>query len=59
MKTIDMSSDAITKRLRRTEQLRKLSLSLMKAKPISEQRAEELRAKLRAEASRPKEEPSR
>lgn len=36
MKKIDMSSEAITKRLRRTDQLRALSLSLMKAKKESD-----------------------
>lgn len=36
MKKIDMSSEAITKRLRRTDQLRELSLSLMKAKKESD-----------------------
>ena len=36
MKKIDMSSDAITRRLRQTDQLRELSLSLMKAKKISD-----------------------
>ncbi len=49
MKKIDMSSDAITRRLRQTEQLRKLSLSLMTAKPISKTEAIELRERLRAE----------
>jgi hypothetical protein len=34
MKKIDMSERAISKRLKQTEQLRKLSLSLMKAKRI-------------------------
>lgn len=38
-----MSSDAITRRLRKTEQLRKLSISLMKAKPITSAEAEILR----------------
>jgi len=43
MKKIDMSSEAITRRLRQTEQLRKLSLSLIKAKPLSDLEALELR----------------
>lgn len=33
-----MSSEAITKRLRQTDQLRELSLSLMKAKRISDEK---------------------
>ena len=37
MKKIDYSSEAITRRLRQTEQLRVLSLSLMKAKELSDQ----------------------
>lgn len=36
MKKIDMSSEAITRRLRQTDQLRELSLSLMKAKKESD-----------------------
>jgi hypothetical protein len=39
MKKVDMSSEAITRRLRRTEQLRELSLSLMKAKKVSDEKA--------------------
>ena len=35
-----MSSAAITRRLRQTEQLRRLSLSLMKARPMTEKDAE-------------------
>lgn len=38
-----MSSDAITRRLRQTEQLRKLSLSLMRAKILTDSEAAELR----------------
>ena len=49
MKKIDMSSEAIARRLRQTDQLRKLSLALMKAKPISKSRAAELRARIRDE----------
>lgn len=37
MKRVDMSSEAITKRLHRTDQLRELSLSLMKAKKKSDE----------------------
>ncbi len=36
MKKIDMSSEAITRRLRQVDQLRELSLSLMKAKKESD-----------------------
>lgn len=49
MKKVDMSSEAITRRLRQTEQLRKLSLSLMKAKILTEDEAAELRRKNREE----------
>ncbi len=42
-----MSSEAITRRLRQTEQLRKLSLSLMKAKILTKDEAIELRKKNR------------
>lgn len=45
MKKIDMSSDAIMRRLKQTEQLRKLSLSLMKAKVLSPEDAVKLRQK--------------
>ncbi len=38
-KKIDMSSEAITRRLWQTEQLRVLSLSLMKAKKISDEKS--------------------
>jgi len=34
-----MSSEAITRRLRQVDQLRELSLSLMKAKKISDEKA--------------------
>ena len=40
MKKVDMSSEAITRRLRQTDQLRELSLSLMKAKKASDEKAE-------------------
>lgn len=39
MKKVDMSSEAITRRLRQTDQLRELSLSLMKAKKVSDEKA--------------------
>lgn len=47
MKKVDMSSDAITRRLRQTEQLRKLSLSLMRAKILTDSEAVELRKRNR------------
>ena len=39
MKKIDMSSEAITRRLKQVDQLRELSLSLMKAKKDSDEKA--------------------
>jgi hypothetical protein len=38
MKKIDMSDKAITRRLKQTEQLRELSLSLMKAKKLHDEK---------------------
>ena len=38
MKKIDMSDKAITRRLRQVDQLRELSLSLMKAKKVSDEK---------------------
>lgn len=38
MKKVDYSSDAITRRLRQTEQLRVLSLSLLKAKKAHDEK---------------------
>jgi hypothetical protein len=38
MKKVDYSSDAITRRLKQTEQLRVLSLSLMKAKKAHDEK---------------------
>ena len=35
---VDMSSEAITRRLRQVDQLRELSLSLMKAKKFSDEK---------------------
>jgi hypothetical protein len=40
MKKVDMSSEAISRRLRQVDQLRELSLSLMKAKKVSDEKAE-------------------
>ena len=47
MNKVAMSSAAITRRLRQTEQLRKLSLSLMKARPLTDEEAVELRRAVR------------
>jgi hypothetical protein len=49
MKTVDMSERAILQRLRQVDELRTLSLSLMKARRISKQEAGVMRAKLRAD----------
>ncbi len=40
MKKVDMSDKAITRRLRQVDQLRELSLSLMRAKKVSDEKAE-------------------
>ena len=45
MKKVDMSSEAITRRLRQVDQLRELSLSLMKAKKESDAKKAELKHK--------------
>jgi hypothetical protein len=52
MKTIDMSEKAILRRLRQVDQLRDLCLSLMKAKPLSDEEAAKLRKKSRDKKSR-------
>jgi hypothetical protein len=39
MKKVDMSDEAITRRLRQVDQLRELCLSLMKAKKVSDEKA--------------------
>ena len=44
-----MSEKAVLRRLRQVDQLRDLCLSLMKAKPISDEEARRLREKRRAE----------
>jgi hypothetical protein len=41
MKKVDMSSEAITRRLKQVDQLRELSLSLMRAKKESDEKAKE------------------
>lgn len=45
MKKIDMSSEAITRRLRQTEQLRVLSLSLIKAKKVTDEKSKTVNRK--------------
>ncbi len=45
MKEIDMSSEAITRRLRQVDQLRELSLSLLKAKKESDERKMKMNGK--------------
>ena len=49
MKEIDMSSEAITRRLRQASELRDLSLSLMNAKLLTKEEADALRAKRKME----------
>lgn len=49
MKKIDMSSEAITRRLRQASELRDLSLSLMRSKPLTAEEAVELRKKRKKE----------
>jgi len=49
MKKVDMSSEAISRRLRQTDQFRKLSLSLAKARVLTAEEAVELRKKNREE----------
>lgn len=44
MKKVDMSDQAITRRLRQVDQLRELCLSLMKAKKLSDEKAAKERA---------------
>jgi len=56
MKTVDMSEKAILQRLRQVDQLRTLSLSLMKARRISKEEADVMRAKLRSDHSERQEE---
>ena len=41
MKTVDMSDKAITRRLKQTDQLRELSLSLMKAKKLQDEKSDQ------------------
>ena len=43
MKQVDMTSEAISRRLRMASKLRDLSLSLSKAKPLTAEEAQELR----------------
>lgn len=52
MKKVDMSSEAITRRLRQVDQLRELSLSLMKAKKESDEKKEKLKQENAKETKR-------
>ena len=52
MKTIDMSEEAVWRRLRQVDQLHELCLSLAKAKLLTKEEATELRARIRAEKKR-------
>jgi hypothetical protein len=45
MKKIDMSSEAISRRIKQVDQLREVSLSLMKARKLTAEELEELRSK--------------
>lgn len=47
-----MSSEAITRRLRQTDQLRELSLSLMKAKKIHDEKAKNVPPKAEKQEKR-------
>jgi len=47
MKKIDMSSDAVLRRLKQTEDLRRVSLALMRAKVLSRDEADALRKAFR------------
>lgn len=51
MKKVDMSSEAITKRLRQTDQLRELSLSLIKAKKASDEKKKTTEGEAKARES--------
>lgn len=52
MKKVDMSESAVLRRLKQVDQLRELSLTLMKAKPISDESSAELREQTRSEKRR-------
>lgn len=45
MKKVDMSDEAITRRLKQTDQLRELSLSLMEAKKESDEKKKQAEKK--------------
>ncbi len=47
-----MSEKAVLRRLKQVDQLRDLCLSLMKAKPITDEKAAELRQKFREKKTR-------
>jgi hypothetical protein len=52
MKKVDMSSEAIMRRLKTVDRLRELCLSLMKAKKVSDEKAEKLKQKGAKETKR-------
>lgn len=52
MKKVDMSEEAILRRLRTVDRLRELSLSLMKAKKLSDEKAEKLKQQNAKETKR-------
>ena len=51
MKQVDMSEKAILSRLRQVDQLRELSLSLMKAKRLHDEKADRKKAQSLADAT--------
>jgi hypothetical protein len=52
MKKVDMSSEAITSRLKTVDQLRELCLSLMKAKKISDEKKKKAEAEGKKEGEK-------
>ena len=52
MKKVDMSEEAVLRRLRTVDQLRELCLSLMKAKKLSDEKAREEKEKAGKETKR-------
>jgi hypothetical protein len=51
MKKIDMSSEAITRRIKQADQLREVSLSLMKARKLTAEELEEMKSKPKKKSS--------
>jgi hypothetical protein len=52
MKKVDMSEEAVLRRLKTVDQLRELCLSLMKAKKLSDEKAKEEKEKAAKETKR-------